>query len=370
MGADITNLAFSLLKDQIHLGLTHILVDMPAIEGNVTLQQQKDYKIRPYFSHISPLNLISWNYEKIGGLINLTEIRIKEEVYVKQGRWGESEYKQIRVVTPDSFEIWREVEKDKWDVVEVLPNNLGYIPLITIYGNQEEYMTAEPPLEDLAWLNLRHYQKLSDQDNILHVASVPILAAYGVDDGALEGVSIGPNTLVNFSKTDSKLEYVEHSGNAIGAAEKSLERLEERMAAMGADLIIRKSVDRQTATSRKIDQSESISLLQVMINNLESGLQKAVKTAGDWIDLKDAKSVFNIGDGLDTGGEGGPNFIDNLLTFIQKNKGMDVMQAINELKRRGSLSDTYKLPENQEEIVEPADSPAEENVETGVMPAN
>jgi hypothetical protein len=364
MGSDITSLAFSLLKDQVHLGLTYILVDMPAIEGKVTIKQQKDYKIRPYFSHISPTNLISWSYEKKGGLIELTEIRIKEEVYEKDG-WGEEEYDQIRVVTPEAFEIHREVNKGEWQVIESIPNNLGYIPLVTIYGNQEEFMTAYPPMEDLAWMNLRHYQQLSDHDTILHVASVPIMFGTGFDDGEMDGISVGPNTLITTSKENAKLIYVEHSGAAIGAAEKSLERVEERMAALGADLVVRKSVDRQTATSRKIDQSESISFLQIAINNLESGLQQAIAIAGDWIDVDGDNTIVNIGDNLDAGA-GGPNTIDLLAAFLIENQGMNLEQAANELKRRGVLSDTF-TPLKKE--VETPAAPVVQPIE-GEMPSN
>jgi len=365
MGSDLTNFAFSLLKDEVNRGITHILVDMPAVEGKITLKQQKDYKIRPYFSYISPLNLISWSYEKVGGVINLTEIRIKEEVYEKVG-WGEVEHEQIRVITPESFDIYREFEekgKEVWKLIESIPNNLGYIPLVTIYGNRDDFMTATPPMEDLAWLNLRHYQKLSDQDNIIHVASVPILYGSGFDDGEMTGIGIGPNTLLTNSKADAKLQYVEHSGAAIGAAETSLQRLEERMAAQGADLIIRKSVDRQTATSRKIDQSESISLLQIMINNLESGIQKAIEIAGDWLKIDGSGSVVNIGDSLDAG-EAGPNMLDLLAKFVIDNQGMTIEQAVNELKRRGALSDTYEVEEPADVQSQEGEMPSETTLET------
>jgi hypothetical protein len=39
---------------------------------------------------------------------------------------------------------------------------------------------GEPPLLDLAYLNVKHWQSQSDQDNILHIARVPILALIGV----------------------------------------------------------------------------------------------------------------------------------------------------------------------------------------------
>lgn len=358
MGGDITSLAYSLLKDQVHLGITHLLVDMPTVVSKVTLQEQKTLKLRPYFTKISPLNLISWSSERVGGLTVLTEIRIKEIVTEKDG-WGEKEYEQVRVVTPESFIIWRKID-EKWEQLEPVVNELGFIPLVTIYGNQTGFMTGLPPMEDLAWLNLRHYQKVSDQDNIIHVASVPILFGSGFDEGEMDGVSIGPNTLLTASRESADLKYVEHSGAAIGAAEVSIEKLQERMAALGADLIVRKSVDRQTATSRKIDQSESISLLQSMINALETGLQQAIKYAGMWMDEEVADVTANIGDGLDTS-NAGPNLLDILTNFLIENQGMSVEQAANELRRRGVLSDTFKVKQNAAVKQTPSVTPEKED---------
>jgi hypothetical protein len=367
--SDITEFSHTLLTDLIHYGKTHVLVDMPAVGESVSLADQQAYKIRPYFSHVSPANLISWDAERIGGRDILTRIRIKEEVVVQEGEWGFKEVDQVRVIYPDRHEIWQEEKKDKWIKVDSFPNALGEIPLITIYGNKTGFMTAEPLLEDLAWLNLRHYQKLSDLDNIEHVANVPMMFGAGFAQGELDGAEIGPHRIITAADPQSKLSYVEHSGAAIGAAQKSIQQLEERMAAMGADLIVRKSVDRQTATARMLDTSESVSLLQILVNNLERGVEEMFELAGKWIDVE-AEVVCSIGTYMDA--PAGPNTIDLLVQFIADNQGMTVDQAIDELQRRGVLSDTYivngEMPENENEIPAGNVEDIPEEGVTGEMP--
>lgn len=370
LGTSLTSLANQLLEEQLHFGITHILVDMPQIDGTVTLAQKDELKLRPYFTPISPLNLISWTLDKTGGLVNLSEIRIKEIVVEKDG-WGEKEVEQVRQVTPTEVTLWRRPDKNKdFEVYSQTSNSLGYVPLITIYGNKTGIMTATPPLEDLAWLNLRHYQKLSDLDNIEHIVNVPFLFGKGFADGELNGTTIGAYRLISTDRADADLTFVEHSGNAISASQASMDKLEQRMASMGSDIIIRKSVDRQTATARKIDQSESISLLQIMINELESKLHQAFIVAGDWIDIE-ADVMLNIGNDLKTS-DAGPNTQDLLVKFIQENGGMSVDQAIKELQRRGTFADTYKEiggklveQETKEEVNE--DNPQEVE-EPGEMP--
>jgi len=356
--SDITDFSHTLTKDLNTYGLSHFLVDNPDVEAEVTLAYKEKYKVRPYFTHISPKNIISWSTELVGGATILRSIRILETVTEDVDEWEVVEVQQIRVITEDSHTLYRQASRDKWEVYGVpLINNLGYIPLVTIYGERTGYMTASVPLEDLAWLNLRHYQKLSDLDNIEHVANVPLLLATGVEEGQLEGITIGPNTLINLSDSSATLKYVEHSGQAITASQKSIDKLEERMASMGADQVIRKSVDRQTATARALDASESVSMLQLFINNVETGIKRGYEIAGDWIDVEAEDVNVSIGSWMDSGA-GGPNFIDLLANYLIENEGMPLDEAVKELQRRGSLSDTFELPKGTKLIPEPAPVPA------------
>jgi hypothetical protein len=349
---DLTNFAHSLLEESLDLGLTYILVDMPYFEGNLSLEEEIKYKIRPYFSQISPVNVIRWTKQRVGGLDILTSVTIKEEETEYNGH-KEEEIKQIRVITSSEIQIWREKE-EKWYLHKVIPNNLGKIPIIAVYTNRTGFMQGQPCLEDLAWLNLRHYQKQSDLDNIEHVANVPILFGAGFQEGELDGVEIGPNRAITASDPNAKLGYVEHSAAAIGASQASIRILEERMASMGADLIVRKSVDRQTATARRIDQSESISMLQVIINNIETALEQAIKLAGEWIDVTADSVQIDIGDYLDT--PSGPNLLDLFAQSLIENGGMSLEDIQHELRRRGVLSDVFEngakqpIKQNQPEV--------------------
>lgn len=340
-GRSLTNFAYSLLQDQIHYGISHYLIEMPYFDVQPTLEEQSLYNIRPYFVKVSPKEIIGWSTQKYYGLQVLTGLKIKEKVC--EGEWGSSEVDQIRICYPDRYEIWREEEagKGNWILINSMKNQLGYIPLVTAYGNRTGFMQGEPALSELAELNLQHYQQSSDLNNIMHVANVPFLFGSGFDDGEMEGVEIGPNRLITNSDTGARLQYVEHSGSAIGKAMEAISKLEERMAAVGADLIIRKSVDRQTATSRKIDQSETVSLLQMMVNNLELALHKGIRIAADWLDIELGNLIVDIGESIDVAES--PNGIDIMLNMLVDHSGLNVEDVQAELLRRGVLADTFKI---------------------------
>lgn len=338
-GRSLTNFAHNLLTDQLHYGIAHFIVEMPYFDKRLTLEEQSKFKVRPYFVRVDPKDIIGWKVERHYGLEYLAGVKIKEKVY--GGEWGEKEITQIRVCTPESYTIYRADEKDNWQVYTSIDNQLGYVPLVTVYGNRTGFMQGEPALSELAWLNLQHYQQSSDLNNIMHVANVPFLFGRGFDEGDMEGVEIGPNRLIINSDSSSDISYVEHSGAAIGKAMEALEKLEERMAALGADLIIRKSVDRQTATSRKIDQSETISLLQMMVNNLEAGIYKGINISADWMDVNVDNIIVDIGESIDVAQS--PNGIDIMLNMLVDRSGLSVEDVQAELLRRGVLADSFQL---------------------------
>ena len=183
-GTNITQFARWLLRDLIHFGKAHFLVDYPVVTDELTLADEQERGIRPYLSHIDPYALIGWRAVVANGREQLSEIRIRQTTVEPNGEFGEREIDVIRQITPTSFTEWRKPkEKDDSEFAVVAGpylNTLGKIALVTIYANRKGILASEPVLLDLANMNLRHWQSQSDQDNILHVARVPILFGSGM----------------------------------------------------------------------------------------------------------------------------------------------------------------------------------------------
>ena len=367
-GTDLSSYAHDLLWTTLHKGLVHFLVDMPSFDSSTTsAKDAEDLKIRPYFVKVDPEALIGWRVKRVGGTDIVENIRIKETVYAPDG-WDDVEIEQIKVIYADRWEIHRQRTQDKqWVVYDEGINPLGYIPLVTVYGNKMGRFEAIPVLEGLAWLNLQHWQRSSDYLNILHKTAVPFLLGTGIPDNQLDNLEVGPDRIVTTSSEMASLTYVELTGQSIPEHRAFLDGLKADMALMGADVIMRKGVDRQTATARKIDQSESIALLQIIVNDIEAALKLGVKYAADWygMDVNKVDPVIDNGDYLDTS-EPGPNMIDLLVSMLIEKGGMDVKDAAYELQRMGIFSDTFKVKEPEETEVSETpteDSPKEDTSE-------
>jgi hypothetical protein len=60
----------------------------------------------------------------------------------------------------------------------------------------------------MALLNIKHWQSQSEQDNILHVARVPILTVFGLEEG--QELTIGSSSAASFTDRRRGSGYVEH----------------------------------------------------------------------------------------------------------------------------------------------------------------
>ncbi len=338
-GRDLTAFARDLLTDMVTHGKAHVLVDHPAQpnpDQPANLAEERALKLRPYFVQISPENLIGWRGRQAGGVEALEQIRIKETAVEPDGEWGDRQVERVRVIHPGSFDLYRYNGK-AWDLERAKsPITLGKVALVTIYGQRTGFLTCKPPLEDLAFLNLRHWQSQSDQDNILHVVRVPLLFFAGFSEKDLGVIAIGPNRAIHHQKTDAKVSFIEHTGAGIAAGRQDLQDLEARMAIMGADLLVRRPGN-ETATAKAIDTAESVSDLQAMVRNLETGLEQAFALAAEWLKLGDTEVQVDIhqdfGLSLREAGD-----LDQLL---KARLAREITQTtyLTELKRRGVLGD-------------------------------
>lgn len=330
MGRNLHVFAREVFADALIHGLSHILVDYPRIESGGTLADEQALGARPYAVHIRAEQLIGWRVEDEGGRPRLTQIRLRESVTEPDGAFGERQVDQVRVLEPGAWTLWRQDEDGDWMVVESGQTSLDVIPLVTIYTHRCGVMEAEPPLEDLAWLNLEHWQIRSDQRNALNVTSFPILAAAGwnKDDGQVE---FGPNKFLTTADPQGKFYYVESGGAHLAAGRAELEALEEAMRLFGLQFELASA---PTATGRILDAAEGSAPLQDWALGLADAIEQMLMYFARWEGLTDGGSVT-------LGGDVVPSDSRELEVLIKARATGDISKEafLAELKRRGVLGD-------------------------------
>ncbi|MEQ8396510.1 DUF4055 domain-containing protein [Thalassobaculum sp.] len=335
-GRDLTGFARDVLRGALADGLVHILVDHPpGGSAGETLADERARGARPYLVQVPAPDLIGWRAGPDG---RLDRVRIREAVVERDGIWGERVIEQVRVLEPGRWSLWRRSEavKDRpWRRYAGGETSLDVIPLVTVYAERTGFLTARPPLLDLAWLNLAHWQSSSDQRHILHVARVPILFGRNLKVGE-DGIEIGPNRLILGEGDGADLKYVEHGGAAIEAGRQDLSDLEDRMAVMGLDLMVRRPGG-VTATERAIDSARADSALAALVRAVEEGLTAALGLCARWLDLP-ADAAGRVTIDPDTGLDAREAEEIDLLLKARLAGEIDRPTFLAEVRRRGVLA--------------------------------
>ena len=375
-GRDLTTFSRDLFQDAIIDGIAYILVDYPVVPQGISAADEQAGGYRPYFVQLAAADVIEAKVERIAGADVLTRVRIRQNTLEEDGLYGEKVVSRVRVLMPDRWEIW--VEDDTESAREtggyILeasgPNTLGHIPLVPVYTGRTAPFQALPPLEDLAYLNLRHWQSSSDQQNILHVARVPFLVATGVGGRGDETISIGPNTMQKFENKDAKVFYVEHTGKAIEAGQTDIETIQQQMSTLGYEPLVTKlGKTAQTATQRVVDLAESQSDIQAWARGLENALEEAFEHAAEWMGMQEAETEkISVSISSDFGLSLREQLDVDALLKIRQGGDLSRETLWAELGRRSILSDAFD-PEAEQEAID-AEGPPLASLTSGTADAN
>ena len=217
------------------------------------------------------------------------------------------------------------------------PWTLGHISVVTFYTKRTGFMTASPPLENLAYKNLEHWQSASDQRNILHYARMPLLFGRGLADLDEGEVEIGPDRMIT-GPADSDLKYVEHTGAAINSGRDDLRDIEDHMKLMGLEMLMPMSGGGQTATAKSLDYADINSPLQFMASNLGDAVELCFMFMAKWKKIASSGSVkVNTDFGITLRDSA------DVQALVQARLAQEISAETfwSELKRRNILSDDF-----------------------------
>jgi len=311
-GSDLDEYARRVLICALTYGHGHTLVDFPAPRGAKSLAEERAQNRRPYWIEVDPANIYGWRLDREVNYGNLVQIRIGEKAVVPDGDFGEKVFDQIRVIEPGKYQIFRQKEQTKDMFVEGMANSgrfdvpieakdyelvesgdfsLGEIPLVTVYAGKTDTLTSKPPLLDIAYLNLSHFQRQADLIHSLHVASQPMLVLEGWDD-QMKDMAISVNYAMA-TQPGNKVYYVEPASSAFEAQSAEIEELQRQMATLGISTLSQQKFVAETADARRLDRIDTNSMLSMVSLDLEQKLQKAFVLSAKYLGLEPPEIKIN-----------------------------------------------------------------------------
>jgi hypothetical protein len=272
----------ALFQDALTAGHTGILVEYPKTEGTQDHAAERSGAVRPYWVPIKKEDILSWRTAVINGQTVLTQLVLKECTMVPAGRFGEKEQTRYRVFTREhgvvAFELL-EIADDKKTVIQVdagtypTQEEIPFAEIVT--SGRQSILDSKPPLLDLAYLNLAHYQTDSDHKTSIYKTCVPVYVETGVQ--AEEGeLTIGPNTARQFPNENAKAFYVSHDGAALAEVRAALDKMEAQMGALGLAMLTPQKQNAETATAHRQDKGTEDSSLAVSARGLQDGVERAL----------------------------------------------------------------------------------------------
>lgn len=280
-GNSLHTFAAMMMDEALGFGLAGILVDYPRVSGARTLADERAIGARPYMVAIKHGQILGWKAQRSNGATVLTQLRLAESKEEDDGEFGVKQVPRVRVLTPGAWAVYMPGAKaeDDWVLEEQGTTTLRAIPFAPVYGRKRGFMDGVSPLLDLAYLNVKHWQKQSDVDTIGHIVCVPVLVCEGVDD-TFE-LAIGASTAMK-TPVGSKVYYAEHEGKATEFAMSLLDKLEDQMLQTGAELLVQRPGQR-TATESAGDQEANKCELQRIAEGFEDSLDQALSFMAAWV---------------------------------------------------------------------------------------
>jgi hypothetical protein len=381
-GRNMAQFAKSALEDAMNHGVSYILVDYSRLpEDYVSLADEIAAGNRPYWISVPANNVLDARSEKFGGSERLAYFRYEEQVTeLSSDLITHQTFRQVRIFrqfpagsmlpdgsitptdTPVLFAVYRHIQGDIWKLMDSgTLVGIDVIPVVPIYTNRIGFFIGKPPLQDLAELNIQHWQNSSDYHNILHVVTVPILFAKGLqgeldEDGNRKQITISPHQAVITANQDAEISWIEHTGDAVGTARQQLIDLEGKMEKLGLTLTS-PTPGGVTATEHAISASESNSILKSMALNLQDALVMALGLTAEYMGTSPlVRVVVNTDYAVDyTSDTTMQNVIDMFTSGV-----IDKETVIAEGKRRNILDPTADIEPPDEtpatEAKEPNDS--------------
>ena len=313
-GQDLTVFARDLMQKAIHRGMYHTLVD--SMGSGKTAADTNDRRV--YARNIDPTDMLDIRDEAdSAGRMHVVYCRFAvtrsvntssydqtlETVIIELERGIDERvgYK-VEYKFDNKSGSWVDQGSQPYD-----PGGTG-IPLYTMYANQTGYFEAEPALEDLAWINLAHYQSRADHAHVMRVARLITLVTLGFADAGKKTdprdkgrsrVSLGPLSRINNRNENAKVSFLEPSGRSIELSLEDMAQLEKEANRLGARY---HSSGKSHVTAQSV-----ISDGQKLSNNLngfcvrmESVLESVLTAVGEWINAPATELKVTINKEFDT----------------------------------------------------------------------
>lgn len=269
------------LSQTLQRGRAGVMTDFTARE-----ERKADNKGRPVLRLFTAKQIINWRVTN--GKTSLVVVRYQEPVDDPDGFELTMKTFWIELRLIDGVAHWRNwvqgndtiTSTDLTPFTDAASVPLKELPWSWIGASNNDHTPDAPPLADIAYLNIKHYQCEADLAEASHTVGQPMVALTGLNDdwtekylpdgfvvGSRKGVLLPVGGDLTFAQPEDR--------NLILSV---AERREKQLAMLGAKLVERNTSAR-TATQASDEAQTDNSILSLCAGNVEQAVSRALSFA-------------------------------------------------------------------------------------------
>lgn len=238
---------------------------------------------RPCVSFWQAEDVLDWCIERIGGRGVLTRLVLKDGARRRELRMVDSECVQ---------EVWSQVDGE-WvmDGFGTLRRDgvpLSFIPFVFHGPKGSLPEQSKLPLADIIAANLDHYRLDADYKHGLHFAALPTAWVSGFDKAA--PLRIGSSAAWVSEVPGASAGFLEFTGAGLAHLERAMEKVERRMALLGARMLEGSGVP-TTGAPAAAGVSSDMCGLGAIVESLNGSVSRVLQLAQWWIQGGDLDAI-------------------------------------------------------------------------------
>ena len=282
-----------------------LLVDYPVVTQPTSIADQESGFVKPVILQYSPKTIINWATKKIGARTVLSLVVLVENGISSDDGFELRSFKQWRVLQLNDagFYVMTTWEFDPetenytqtamYEVKDSAGNPLTEIPFFFCGVLNNDSFIDEPPLYDLATLNIAHYRNSADYEDSAYMVGQPTPYFAGLTESWVNKV-FKDRTI----KLGARSAIPLPSGGVAGLLQanpnsmpfEAMQHKERQMMALGAKLV-EPGGGSNTLGQAQLDESSESSMLSTAAKNVGLAYTKALTVAAKLYGQTDPEAV-------------------------------------------------------------------------------
>ena len=324
-----------------------LLVDFPRVEQKTSIAEAEANNLRPKILHYPYESIVNWFYDVADNETKLTMLVLKECVDELTDRFNVETVTQYRVLELIDGNYHQSLVDEEGNIILepslVLVNGQPSreIPFYQIEVGSDK----KSIINDLVDANLNHYRFFADYAAKEHASAFPVFYETGVQ-GDDQNIMIGPGAKwVNMS-SDAQFGVLQTQSDG-GSMRTYLQDMEQRMAALGAEMLKPRISSAESAEAKSLDQVAQNSTTANVAINVSEAYTKALNFAARWLgDQENAEYQLNT-DYNPTGMN--PQMLTALMAAVQN--GDISYQTFYENLQKGEIANPERTVEEEQALI-------------------